>query len=221
MQVDDLTQLLAGIDAPSVAPALEALRGTLDSLVEVGLGYLSLDRESATLSGGEAQRVKMVRHLGSSLSSISAVRLTRALRLSIPVNGSRTAAPRCSTSESRSTVATVWIATKATSSRLSASGSRSGSQDRLPGRRRRPASRRRACPTRRPVGKRPARPATGQQTSAIAGVNRPSVSASASTISVSAPMSAAKTHNSGRANRVAERWITPNNHQARRRRDQP
>ncbi len=155
MQVDDLTQLLAGIDAPSVAPALEALRGTLDSLVEVGLGYLSLDRESATLSGGEAQRVKMVRHLGSSLSSISAVRLTRALRLSIPVNGSRTAAPRCSTSESRSTVATVWIATKATSSRLSASGSRSGSQDRLPGRRRRPASRRRACPTRRPVGETP------------------------------------------------------------------
>ena len=73
MQVDDLAQFLAGIDAPSVAPALEALRHTLDSLVEVGLGYLSLDRESATLSGGEAQRVKMVRHLGSSLSDVTYV----------------------------------------------------------------------------------------------------------------------------------------------------
>jgi excinuclease UvrABC ATPase subunit len=73
MQVDDLTELLAAIDAPNVAPALEALRHTLDSLVEVGLGYLSLDRESATLSGGEAQRVKMVRHLGSSLSDVTYV----------------------------------------------------------------------------------------------------------------------------------------------------
>ncbi len=73
MQVDDLAQLLAGIDAPNVAPALDALRHTLDSLVEVGLGYLSLDRESATLSGGEAQRVKMVRHLGSSLSDVTYV----------------------------------------------------------------------------------------------------------------------------------------------------
>ncbi len=73
MQVDDLAQFLAGLDAPSVAPALEALRHTLDSLVEVGLGYLSLDRESATLSGGEAQRVKMVRHLGSSLSDVTYV----------------------------------------------------------------------------------------------------------------------------------------------------
>jgi excinuclease UvrABC ATPase subunit len=73
MQVDDLAQFLATIDAPNVGPALEALRHTLDSLVEVGLGYLSLDRESATLSGGEAQRVKMVRHLGSSLSDVTYV----------------------------------------------------------------------------------------------------------------------------------------------------
>ena len=73
MQVDDLARFLAGLDAPNVAPALDALRHTLDSLVEVGLGYLSLDRESATLSGGEAQRVKMVRHLGSSLSDVTYV----------------------------------------------------------------------------------------------------------------------------------------------------
>ena len=73
LQVDDLARFLAGLEAPNVAPALEALRHTLDSLVEVGLGYLSLDRESATLSGGEAQRVKMVRHLGSSLSDVTYV----------------------------------------------------------------------------------------------------------------------------------------------------
>jgi excinuclease UvrABC ATPase subunit len=73
MQVDDLAQFLAGIEAPGVAPALAALRHTLDGLVEVGLGYLSLDRPSATLSGGEAQRVKMVRHLGSSLSDVTYV----------------------------------------------------------------------------------------------------------------------------------------------------
>jgi excinuclease UvrABC ATPase subunit len=73
MQVDDLAPFLAAIEAPTVAPALASLRHTLESLVEVGLGYLSLDRESATLSGGEAQRVKMVRHLGSSLSDVTYV----------------------------------------------------------------------------------------------------------------------------------------------------
>ncbi|BBH70988.1 excinuclease ABC subunit A [Actinoplanes sp. OR16] len=73
MQVSDLAGFLAGITAPSVAPVVAALRQTLDSLVEIGLGYLSLDRESGTLSGGEAQRVKMVRHLGSPLTDITYV----------------------------------------------------------------------------------------------------------------------------------------------------
>ncbi len=73
MQISDLAEWVRGLDEPSVAPLLANLRHLLDSFVSIGLGYLSLDRASGTLSGGEAQRTKMIRHLGSSLTDVTYV----------------------------------------------------------------------------------------------------------------------------------------------------
>jgi excinuclease UvrABC ATPase subunit len=73
MQISDLGDWIRGVDEPSVAPLLTGLQHLIDSFAEIGLGYLSLDRPSGTMSGGEAQRTKMIRHLGSSLTDVTYV----------------------------------------------------------------------------------------------------------------------------------------------------
>lgn len=73
MEVRELAAWISGLEAPSVAPLLDALRETLDNFVAIGLGYLTLDRPAGTLSGGEAQRTRMIRHLGSALTDVTYV----------------------------------------------------------------------------------------------------------------------------------------------------
>ncbi|MCR8526108.1 hypothetical protein NPM17_24770, partial [Escherichia coli] len=73
MQINELADWLRGVSDPGVAPLIATLQHLLDSFVEIGLGYLSLERPAGTLSGGEAQRTKMIRHLGSSLTDVTYV----------------------------------------------------------------------------------------------------------------------------------------------------